>query len=128
MASKEVLSHPDANETKEVDFMLGTYERGKSINKTSKAVSATAFSLSEYLLYHKYLYSLPDLSHHDTNHQVAIKPPSTYSYKWEDVVWRNVIAFIYLHVSSFYGMYLIATGQVKLSTFIFGELHKRFAH
>ncbi|XP_050673955.1 acyl-CoA Delta-9 desaturase-like [Leptidea sinapis] len=39
-------------------------------------------------------------------------------YEWQ-IVWRNVIAFIYLHVSSFYALYLIFTGQCKLSTFFF---------
>ncbi|XP_008550319.1 acyl-CoA Delta-9 desaturase [Microplitis demolitor] len=37
-------------------------------------------------------------------------------YKWS-IVWRNVIAFIYLHVGSVYGLYLLFTGA-KLLTFM----------
>ncbi|VVC89938.1 unnamed protein product, partial [Leptidea sinapis] len=51
---------------------------------------------------------------------------------WQ-IVWRNVIAFIYLHVSSFYALYLIFTGQCKLSTFFFAMgvtagAHRLWAH
>ncbi|CAL7934099.1 unnamed protein product [Xylocopa violacea] len=37
-------------------------------------------------------------------------------YKWR-IVWRNVLAFIYLHIASFYGVYLIFT-QAKFITFV----------
>lgn len=40
-------------------------------------------------------------------------------YKWS-IVWRNVIAFIYLHVGSVYGLYLLFTGA-KLLTFMWSK-------
>ncbi|XP_034934930.1 acyl-CoA Delta(11) desaturase-like [Chelonus insularis] len=36
-------------------------------------------------------------------------------YKW-NIVWRNVIAFIYLHVGSVYALYLLLTGAKILTT------------
>uniref|UniRef100_A0A8D8V0D8 Acyl-CoA Delta(11) desaturase n=1 Tax=Cacopsylla melanoneura TaxID=428564 RepID=A0A8D8V0D8_9HEMI len=44
------------------------------------------------------------------------RTPSTNSYRWK-IVWRNLIAFVYLHASALYGLYLILTfNQVQLST------------
>ncbi|CAK1540458.1 unnamed protein product [Leptosia nina] len=40
-------------------------------------------------------------------------------YEWQ-IVWRNVLAFIYLHVGTLYGLYLIFTGQAKIVTVFFG--------
>lgn len=36
-------------------------------------------------------------------------------------VWRNIIVFMYLHVGTLYGFYLLFTGQAKPSTFYFGK-------
>lgn len=41
------------------------------------------------------------------------------AYKWH-IVWRNVIAFVYLHVFSIYGLYLIFF-KAKLMTTICGK-------
>lgn len=48
----------------------------------------------------------------------ALGPKS--EYHWQ-IVWRNVIAFIYLHSVSVYGFYLIFLGKVHLYTVLFGE-------
>ncbi|KAJ8721555.1 hypothetical protein PYW07_002330 [Mythimna separata] len=40
-------------------------------------------------------------------------------YEWQ-VVWRNVLAFVYLHAAALYGFYLMFTGKVKLWTVLFG--------
>lgn len=40
-------------------------------------------------------------------------------YKWK-IVWRNVIAFLYLHISAVYGLYLCFTGA-KLITVIYSK-------
>ncbi|XP_033329806.1 acyl-CoA Delta-9 desaturase [Megalopta genalis] len=40
-------------------------------------------------------------------------------YKW-DIVWRNVIAFTYLHCGSLYAMYLLIFHEVSPYTFIWG--------
>lgn len=40
-------------------------------------------------------------------------------YKW-NIVWRNVIAFLYLHISAVYGLYLCFTGA-KLCTVIYSK-------
>ncbi|XP_043274167.1 acyl-CoA Delta-9 desaturase-like [Venturia canescens] len=42
------------------------------------------------------------------------KPKNTSKYEWQ-IVWRNVIAFVYLHVSSLYALYL-AWYEMKLFT------------
>lgn len=39
-------------------------------------------------------------------------------YEW-NISWRNVLAFIYLHVTAVYGGYLAISGQMMLYTFIF---------
>lgn len=44
----------------------------------------------------------------------------------KDIVWKNVLFFVYLHLGSFYGFYLIFTGQCKIATILmcmFYELH-----
>ncbi|KAF7991210.1 hypothetical protein HCN44_002772 [Aphidius gifuensis] len=40
---------------------------------------------------------------------------NTRKYKWQ-IVWRNVVAFIYLHGGALYGLYLMFTGAKLLST------------
>ncbi|KAI5638870.1 acyl-CoA desaturase 2 [Phthorimaea operculella] len=42
-------------------------------------------------------------------------------YEWQ-IVWRNVLAFIYLHGAATYGFYLIFTGKVMLNTILFAVL------
>lgn len=37
-----------------------------------------------------------------------------------ELVWRNIIIFIYLHIAAIYGLYLSFT-SVKVVTLIFGE-------
>lgn len=44
----------------------------------------------------------------------------THKLQWEDIVWRNVIIFAYMHLSCIYAIYLVATGQVMLKTWILG--------
>lgn len=39
-------------------------------------------------------------------------------YQWK-IVWRNVIAFVYLHVGAVYGLYLMLT-VAKFYTFLWG--------
>ena len=38
-----------------------------------------------------------------------------------DIVWKNVYLFIYLHIASAYGLYLLVTGQVMWQTIIWGK-------
>ena len=40
-------------------------------------------------------------------------------YKWH-IVWRNVIAFVYIHAAAVYGLYLVFT-SAKFVSFITGE-------
>jgi hypothetical protein len=44
---------------------------------------------------------------------------STKQYKW-DIRWRNVIAFLYLHIFTLYGMYLTFTAA-KYQTIIWSK-------
>lgn len=37
------------------------------------------------------------------------------------IVYRNVLLFIYLHVAALYGAYLWVSGQVMLKTFLWGN-------
>lgn len=41
-------------------------------------------------------------------------------YKWQ-IVWRNVIAFIILHVATVYGFYIGLCGHVYLKTLLFSK-------
>ncbi|KAL0274799.1 UNVERIFIED_CONTAM: hypothetical protein PYX00_002838 [Menopon gallinae] len=38
-------------------------------------------------------------------------------YEW-NICWRNVLAFLYLHVTAVYGLFLLLTGHVMLYTFV----------
>lgn len=38
------------------------------------------------------------------------------------LVWRNIILFIYVHLAAVYGAYLMLTFQARLYTVIFGKL------
>ncbi|XP_026752155.2 acyl-CoA Delta-9 desaturase-like isoform X2 [Galleria mellonella] len=41
------------------------------------------------------------------------------SHEWQ-IVWRNVLAFVYMHIAALYGLYLIFTGKARLWTYVFG--------
>lgn len=47
------------------------------------------------------------------------KPKATPKYKWR-IVWRNVVAFLYLHIGALYGLYLVFAGA-RFYTFLFSE-------
>lgn len=49
---------------------------------------------------------------------------SKHKYQWK-IVWRNVIAFIYLHVGAVYGLYIVLT-VARVYTLLWGML--RFIH
>nr|AGO45840.1 acyl-CoA desaturase HvirGATD [Heliothis virescens] len=57
--------------------------------------------------------------HEDIRYAEPRKPNR--DYEWQ-VVWRNVLAFVYLHVAAVYGLYLMFTFKVKLYTILFGAL------
>lgn len=74
---------------------------------------------------------------HKTNHATK----GLFSFSTSDIVWRNVIAFLYLHIAASYGVYLLATGRAQLLTFgiayVYGALggfgitagaHRLWAH
>lgn len=48
------------------------------------------------------------------------KVPEVLNWKYP-IVWRNVLAFTYLHLGLFYSIYLGLSGQFKIYTHIFGE-------
>jgi hypothetical protein len=63
---------------------------------------------------------------------VAVGPALPESTKTTDVtskdepyrvrlVWRNIIAFTYLHLGALYGLYLCVTLQAKVLTILWGE-------
>lgn len=45
--------------------------------------------------------------------------PATWT--WNDLNWKNVWFFAYLHAGSIYALYIILTGQAKLLTVLFGK-------
>ncbi|XP_061382401.1 acyl-CoA Delta-9 desaturase-like [Danaus plexippus] len=62
---------------------------------------------------------------HDPTHQKNIgelsqldPPRQRRDYEWQ-IVWRNVLAFVYLHMATLYGIYLILIGKTKILTLIF---------
>ncbi|ETN67017.1 delta(9)-desaturase [Anopheles darlingi] len=61
---------------------------------------------------------LDELKHNDTTKVVQKSSPKR---QYNNVyVWRNIIAFIYLHLGFLYGTYLLVT-SAKWSTFLFGK-------
>lgn len=54
-------------------------------------------------------YSKPSTSSSNTNTSTpVVQRKYRPDYEWK-IVWRNVIAFLYLHISSLYGLYLMFT-------------------
>ncbi|KAL4715467.1 hypothetical protein ACJJTC_009093 [Scirpophaga incertulas] len=47
-------------------------------------------------------------------------------YEWQ-IVWRNVLAFVYLHAASLYAVYLVLSGRCMLKTVVFALLFDLFA-
>lgn len=47
---------------------------------------------------------------------------SYFQFEFKDIVWKNVIIFLYLHGAAIYGVYLLATGEAKLMTFVLGMI------
>lgn len=52
---------------------------------------------------------------------VEADKPEEERYEWK-ISWRNVLAFIYLHGATLYCTFLLLTGHVMLSTFIWSKL------
>lgn len=48
---------------------------------------------------------------------VTSKEPQQYK---REIVWRNVVFFVYLHCAALYGFYLIFT-EIRFYTFLFGK-------
>lgn len=44
----------------------------------------------------------------------------------DDLIWKNVMFFVYLHLGSFWGLYLIFTGQCKIVTIAMGKQSKKY--
>lgn len=53
--------------------------------------------------------------------------PTDASWTFNDLVWKNVAFFVYLHLGSFYGLYQIFTGQCKIATILMGEFSCRLS-
>lgn len=45
-----------------------------------------------------------------------------FQFKFKDIVWRNVIIFLYLHAAAMYGIYLVLAGEAYLLTFVMGKI------
>lgn len=41
----------------------------------------------------------------------------------KDLVWKNIMFFVYLHIGSFYGIYLILTGQCTIATILMSKFN-----
>lgn len=58
-------------------------------------------------------------------------PPSNYvqrqsyfQFEFKDIVWKNVIIFLYLHGAALYGVYLLLTREAKFMTFALGRMNQ----
>lgn len=47
---------------------------------------------------------------------------SYFQFEFKDIVWKNVIIFLYLHGAAIYGVYLMAIGEAKFMTFVLGMI------
>lgn len=56
----------------------------------------------------------------ETNKEVQTAATKTNKIFESDLVWRNIILFIFLHTGASYGLYLVFT-QAKLPTTIFSK-------
>ena len=68
-----------------------------------------------------------DKSVADTTKPVKVpidKPKNASKYEWK-IVWRNVIAFVYLHVGSIYALYL-AYYEMKALTVFWGKFSQLY--
>jgi len=69
-----------------------------------------------------------NISERDNNNVPAktddLKKSSADDAPWgfKDLVWKNIAFFVYLHLGSFYGLYLIFTGQCKIATILMAAL------
>lgn len=64
------------------------------------------------------------LSHEKCVHQMHRK--SEYKTTWDDLLWFNIIYLAYLHLGGVYGLYLLFTGQCKISTVLMSKLRLFF--
>lgn len=48
-----------------------------------------------------------------------------YSYKHE-IVWKNAIGFLILHLLALWGLFVLITGGVGFKTFLWGKKYKAF--
>lgn len=46
---------------------------------------------------------------------------SEYKTTWDDLLWGNIIYLGYLHLGAVYGLYLLLTGNCKISTVLLSE-------
>lgn len=53
--------------------------------------------------------------------QRTMPPEVTHKLQMKDIVWRNVLIFVYMHAASAYAIYQIATGEARFSTWCIGE-------
>lgn len=44
-------------------------------------------------------------------------------WQMKDLVWKNVMFFVYLHIGSFYGIYQIFTGQCTIATILMSKFN-----
>lgn len=49
---------------------------------------------------------------------------SYFQFEFKDIVWKNVIIFLYLHGAAIYGIYLLAIREAKFMTFVLGMILK----
>jgi fatty-acid desaturase len=70
-------------------------------------------------------------THHqplDMKTNESVKEPATSTVPLIDqtfpiqLVWRNIVLFVYLHGAALYGMYLLLTGHIMIQTVIWGFL------
>nr|QLI61969.1 desaturase 14 [Streltzoviella insularis] len=78
------------------------------------SISRTSFVLSEMLPAKNIDDNLPTIGTYSA-------PVKRRDYEWQ-IVWRNVLAFVYLHIGALYGLYLMLTGNVKLWTPVFAVI------
>lgn len=64
----------------------------------------------------KYGQEIPDKTNEWTTKYIG----TDYSYKHE-IVWKNAIGFLIMHICCLWGFALLITGQIKLLTVIWGK-------
>lgn len=142
------MKNCNASATNEIDFMLGSYvsrkptDTGKHRRTSSQTTTPIRFTekvsecgkwISDKMV-HIHLSRGSSsvfwlcVNFHDQIYPAAVDESEKdvpYSYVYDDIVWRNVMLFIVLHVLALWGIYYVLVGRIRIVGCFAGESELR---